>query len=269
MPGCSATTTTLAQQLAAAGEATGEKLWRMPLGEAYDKLIKLRHRRHEEHRRPAGRLDHRGAVHPALRQRQALGASRHRRHGLVHEGRAAACRRAPPRSACACSTGWWREHYEAADGADEVMAEIGFYHLTRTGAGQALPQLLGRTLAAGQRALVLCGERGAAGGAGRRRCGLCRAGLAAARHGSGRRRRAAADLAGDRRRGTERRAIPVPGGRRRAARGSTRSTRVFDLFDGNDAAAVEAARARWAAAKAAGHALAYWQQGPRGWTKQA
>ena len=37
------------------------------------------------------------------------------------------------------------------------MTEIGFYHLTRTGAEQALPQLLGRTLAAGQRAVVLCG----------------------------------------------------------------------------------------------------------------
>src|SRR5579859_860746 len=31
---------TLAQQLHAAGEASGEKLWRMPLGEAYDKLIR-------------------------------------------------------------------------------------------------------------------------------------------------------------------------------------------------------------------------------------
>ncbi len=30
----------LAQRLHAAGEASGEKLWRMPLGEAYDKLIK-------------------------------------------------------------------------------------------------------------------------------------------------------------------------------------------------------------------------------------
>ena len=29
----------LAQQLIAAGEATGEKVWRMPLGQAYDKLI--------------------------------------------------------------------------------------------------------------------------------------------------------------------------------------------------------------------------------------
>ena len=35
------------------------------------------------------------------------------------------------------------------------MTEVGFYHLTRSGADQALPQLLGRTLAAGQRAVVL------------------------------------------------------------------------------------------------------------------
>ena len=32
------------------------------------------------------------------------------------------------------------------------MAEIGFYHLMRTSIDQALPPLLGRTLAAGQRA---------------------------------------------------------------------------------------------------------------------
>ena len=44
--------------------------------------------------------------------------------------------------------------------------------------------------------------------------------------------------------------------------------RVFDLFDGNDPDAVTAARARWAAAKAAGHALAYWQQGERGWERK-
>ena len=36
------------------------------------------------------------------------------------------------------------------------MAAIGFYHLTRSGPEQALPPLLGRTLAAGQRAMVLC-----------------------------------------------------------------------------------------------------------------
>jgi len=43
--------------------------------------------------------------------------------------------------------------------------------------------------------------------------------------------------------------------------------RVFDLFDGNDPDAVAAARSRWTAAKAAGHELTYWKQGPRGWEK--
>src|ERR1700712_2650924 len=38
------------------------------------------------------------------------------------------------------------------------MAEIGFYHLTRTTTDQALPPLLGRTLAAKQRAVILCGS---------------------------------------------------------------------------------------------------------------
>ena len=47
-----------------------------------------------------------------------------------------------------------------------------------------------------------------------------------------------------------------------------RFDRVLDLFDGNDAASLEAARRRWAAAKAAGHALSYWQQGARGWEKK-
>jgi DNA polymerase-3 subunit chi len=44
--------------------------------------------------------------------------------------------------------------------------------------------------------------------------------------------------------------------------------RVFDLFDGADAAAVAAARHRWSACKAAGHTLTYWQQGPRGWERK-
>jgi DNA polymerase-3 subunit chi len=44
---------------------------------------------------------------------------------------------------------------------------------------------------------------------------------------------------------------------------------VLDLFDGQDPEAVAAARRRWSAAKAAGHALSYWQQGDRGWEKKA
>jgi len=38
------------------------------------------------------------------------------------------------------------------------MTEIGFYHLTRSGLEQVLPQLLQKTLAAGKRALVVLGS---------------------------------------------------------------------------------------------------------------
>jgi DNA polymerase-3 subunit chi len=45
--------------------------------------------------------------------------------------------------------------------------------------------------------------------------------------------------------------------------------RCIDMFDGNDAEAVEAARGRWRAAAAAGHTLTYWQQTEKGWEKKA
>jgi DNA polymerase-3 subunit chi len=43
--------------------------------------------------------------------------------------------------------------------------------------------------------------------------------------------------------------------------------RVFDLFDGRDEDAVAAARRRWTAARAAGLAPTYWRQGDQGWSK--
>lgn len=42
------------------------------------------------------------------------------------------------------------------------------------------------------------------------------------------------------------------------------------IFDGHDNEAIEHARARWKAEKAAGHAVTYWQQNARGgWEKKA
>jgi DNA polymerase-3 subunit chi len=46
-------------------------------------------------------------------------------------------------------------------------------------------------------------------------------------------------------------------------------SRCLDLFDGNDPAAVEAARDRWRTAQDAGHTLTYWQQTGSGWEKKA
>jgi DNA polymerase III subunit chi len=45
--------------------------------------------------------------------------------------------------------------------------------------------------------------------------------------------------------------------------------RCADLFDGNDAAAVEAARTRWRRARDAGHTLIYWQQTISGWERKS
>ena len=150
------------------------------------------------------------------------------------------------------------------------MAEIGFYHLTRTPLEQALPKLLGRVLASGGRAMVLLASQ--------ERLAALDAALWTATdpdwlpHGTPTTGHAAhqpiwlttEDV------GEE----GAPNGARflfllegcESAR-LDRFDRVFDLFDGADEQALAAARRRWKAAKAAGHTLTYWQQGPRGWEK--
>ncbi len=72
----------LAANLLAASKATRRRPVAHAAAGALRKADRQRRRRHEEHRRRARRLDHRGPVHPALRQRPALGAPRHRRHRL-------------------------------------------------------------------------------------------------------------------------------------------------------------------------------------------
>ena len=147
------------------------------------------------------------------------------------------------------------------------MSDIGFYHLTRSTAEQALPKLLGRTLSAGERAVVLCGDEA--------RLRAVDDALWASTdpdwlpHGS--KQTGEAELQ------------PIwltlvaeaPNGGRFLFRlhgtdaDAAPFTRVFDLFDGGDPDAVAAARLRWTAARAAGHGVAYWQQGERGWQKKA
>ena len=146
------------------------------------------------------------------------------------------------------------------------MTEVGFYHLTRTPLTGALPKLLARTLAAGQRALVV---------------GPAQTGLDAISaalwaneawlpHGTeadgdpdlqpiwlSTRAEAANDA---------RYLFLIEGA---SADDLDRFDRVFDLFDGRSDAAVQAARERWKAWKEAGHALTYWQQTDTGWQKKA
>ena len=147
------------------------------------------------------------------------------------------------------------------------MAEIGFYHLTRTGADQALPQLLGRTLAAGQRAVVMIGTE--------ERLAALDAALWLSTHPDG--------LPHGTQTGGSAELQPIwltthdeaPNGARFLFLIDGAESphlgdfeRVFDLFDGGDETAVAAARLRWTVAKAAGHTLTYWQQTPRGWEKK-
>jgi DNA polymerase III subunit chi len=147
------------------------------------------------------------------------------------------------------------------------MSEIGFYHLTRSSLTQALPQLLARTLAAKQRAVVLCGTDDRVAALDRALWEDPEPWLPHGTAGDGDAALQPIWLATDD-------AAPNGGKFLFLVDGTAGARveafdRVFDLFDGNDPAAVEAARERWRAAKAAGHVLAYWQQGSKGWEKKA
>jgi DNA polymerase-3 subunit chi len=149
------------------------------------------------------------------------------------------------------------------------MSEIGFYHLTRTSPDQALPQLLGRTLAAGQRAIVLCGSE-------ERRAALDDGLWLSAEpdwlpHGG------PPDTDGPLHPiwlTTQDPAGAAPNGAAYlflldGATGTALAAyaRIFILFDGADPAALQRAREGWTAARAAGHGLTYWRQTERGWEK--
>lgn len=148
------------------------------------------------------------------------------------------------------------------------MADIGFYHLTRTGPDKALPQLLGRTLAARQRAVVLCADA-------ERMAALDAALWQSVEpdwlpHGT------PADGDADLQPIWLTTEDAAPNGARflfllHGAHSGRLGEfdRVFDLFDGKDEAAVQAARERWRTAKDAGHTLTYWQQSAKGWEKKA
>ncbi len=148
------------------------------------------------------------------------------------------------------------------------MAEIGFYHLTRTGLADALAQLLGRVLDNGARAVVLCGSD--------ERVEALDAALWTVNkpdwlpHGS--HHTGHADLqpvwltTTDENPNNATFLVLLDGCTSASLSGFQR---VLDIFDGNDEASVAAARQRWKATKAEGHTLAYWKQGERGWEKAA
>jgi len=149
------------------------------------------------------------------------------------------------------------------------VSEIGFYHLTRTPLEQALPKLLGRVLAQSGRAVVRVGDPA-------RLASLDTSLWLSADpdwlpHGSaqsiGQPELQPIWLTTEDEAPNGARFLFLVDGAESARLGDY--DRVLDLFDGQDEAAVAAARRRWASAKAAGHSLTYWQQGPRGWERKA
>ncbi len=147
------------------------------------------------------------------------------------------------------------------------MAEIGFYHLLTTPLDRALPRLLERARAQGYRIVVKAASSD--------RLEHLNAVLwtyddaSFLPHGSARDGNAADQpiwlTAGDDNPNTAAMLVLVDG----AEPGDLgRYSRVADLFDGSDPDAVAAARDRWRSARAAGHALTYWQQTGAGWEKK-
>jgi DNA polymerase-3 subunit chi len=148
------------------------------------------------------------------------------------------------------------------------MAEIGFYHLLAMPLERALPRLLERAISQGYRIVVRAGSS--------ERVEHLNALLwtfddaSFLPHGAARDGNAASQPIWL----TERAENPngatmlvlVDGVEADDLEGFARCA---DMFDGNDPAAVEAARQRWRRARDAGHTLTYWQQTPSGWEKKA
>jgi DNA polymerase-3 subunit chi len=149
------------------------------------------------------------------------------------------------------------------------MTEIRFYHLQRTPLETALPPMLEKTLARGQRAVLMAGSP--------ERVEALASWLWAYDERSFLPHGTARDGMADRQPIWLTAADENPNGAATLflTDGATsaaidRFELCVELFDGNDPAAVAAARKRWTAYGAAGHALTYYQQDEAGrWQKKA
>ncbi len=143
------------------------------------------------------------------------------------------------------------------------MTEIRFYHLQRTALEAALPPMLEKTLERGQRAVVMAGSEERVEHLVDRLWTYSERSFLP--HGSAR------DGHADMQPVWLTTADENPNGAQVLfLTDGTTSAQVsayemcVELFDGNDESAVQAARARWTAYKAAGHQLTYWQQSAAG-----
>ena len=149
------------------------------------------------------------------------------------------------------------------------MTEVSFYHLTRSSLEQTLPRLLEKALQGGARCVVLAGSP--------ERVEVLNAQLwtydpgSFLPHGAARDGNAARQPVWL----TDQDENPNAATMLFLTDGATSDkladyARCFELFDGRDETAVDAARTRWKAYREAGHAVSYWQQGDKGgWEKKA
>ncbi len=147
------------------------------------------------------------------------------------------------------------------------MSEISFYHLLSTPLERALPRLLEEALAKRERALVKAPSPERVEELDRALWTYGEASFLP--HGSAREGNPQEQpiwlTAEDENPNGATLLIVVDGGECGAL---SSFARAIDLFDGNDAAAVESARALWRRARAEGHALSYWQETASGWQKK-
>lgn len=153
------------------------------------------------------------------------------------------------------------------------MTEVAFYHLTRSTLEQMLPKLLEKTLAAGKRAVVRAGS-----GA---RVEALNAALWSYDPASWLPHGSAQDFSGEEGAAEDQPVWLTDGGDNPNGAQFLFLTdgvedgnlsafeRCFEVFDGSDPQAVDAARAHWKAYKAQGLELTYWQQTDGGgWQKK-
>ncbi len=147
------------------------------------------------------------------------------------------------------------------------MTEIRFYHLTRKTLEQALPELLEKTLERGWRAVVMAGSTERVEAMTHHLWTYKPDGFlphGSEKDGDPEMQPVWLTTVDERPNGAE--VLFLTDGA--TSEGVGDFQRVCEVFDGNDEAAVAAARQRWKAYKTAGHELSYWQQGERGWTNK-
>ena len=141
----------LAARLIAAGAASGDKLWRLPLGAAYDKLIDSPIADMKNvGGRAAGSITAAQFLQRFIKDRRQVGAPGRRRHGVGRErGRHLGqgghrLRRAPARP--------------LRGGRVRGLMRVDFYQLERDRADTVVPMLAAKALGAGARLSVVCGD---------------------------------------------------------------------------------------------------------------